>query len=70
MKMMVNSMNGYRRNQTINYTSPDIQNDLIAILAFRVLRSITTLLQESPYLAVMNEKTDVHKSGASCHCDS
>ena len=53
------------------YTSPGIQNDLIAILALRILRSITALLQESPFLAVMiDEKTDVHKLGASCHCDS
>ena len=42
------------------YTSPDIQNDLIAILTIRVLRSITALLQESPFLAVMiDETTDI-----------
>ena len=46
--------------EEIKYTSPNIQNDLIAILTLLVLKSITALLQESPFLAVMiDETTDI-----------
>ena len=39
------------------YTSPDIQNDVIAIMALRISRSITALLKDSPFLTVMIDKT-------------
>lgn len=42
------------------YTSPGIQNDLIKIMALHVLRCISDLLQESPFLAIMiDETTDI-----------
>ena len=42
------------------YTSPDIQIGLIKIMVLHVLRNISSLFQESTFLAVMiNETTDI-----------
>ena len=39
------------------YTSHEIQNDLLKIMALRVLRSIADHLQKSPFLTVMIDET-------------
>ena len=42
------------------YTSPDIQNDLIKIMALNISRIISNLLQKSPFLSIIiNEMTDI-----------
>ena len=42
------------------YTSHEIQNDIIKVMAMHVLRSVATCLQQSPFLTLMmDETTDV-----------
>ena len=42
------------------YTSPEIQNTILRVMAMRILRDITTCLQSSPFITVMmDETTDV-----------
>ncbi|XP_060063626.1 zinc finger MYM-type protein 1-like [Ylistrum balloti] len=46
-------------NAQLKYTSPDIQNELIEILASHVTKAITLQIKESPYIAVLaDECTD------------
>lgn len=46
------------------YTSHEIQNELLKLMALRVLRSIADHLQNSPFLTIMiDETTDVSKIG-------
>jgi len=39
------------------YTSPDIQNEIIKILGYHVLQSITKKLHSSPFLTMMSDET-------------
>ncbi len=39
------------------YTSPDIQNELLKLMGFQVLREIATELQNSPFITVMADET-------------
>ena len=39
------------------YTSPDIQNEIIKVMALQVLREITEDLQSSPFLTIMADET-------------
>ena len=42
------------------YTSHEIQNDIIKVMAMHVLRDVTARLQQSPFLTLMmDETTDV-----------
>ena len=48
------------RKKSDKYTSHDIQNELVKIMAHTVLRKIADHLQKSPYLTIMiDETTDV-----------
>ena len=42
------------------YTSHEIQNDIVKVMAMHVLRNVATCLQQSPFLTLMmDETTDV-----------
>ena len=52
-----NEVHEWLQKKVIRYTSPDIENGLIKIMALHVLRNISSLLQESTFLAVIIDKT-------------
>ena len=41
------------------YTSPDIQNEILSIMALKVLREIVCQLQSSVYTVMIDETTDI-----------
>ena len=44
----------------IKYTSHDIQNEIVKLMALYVLRNMSQILQDSPFLTLMmDETTDV-----------
>ena len=43
--------------KTDKYTAPDIQNEILKIMALSVLRSITAAIHSSPFLSVMIDET-------------
>ena len=48
------------QKKTDKYTAPDMQNEIIKVMAMQTLRKIATLLQSAPFLSVMvDETTDV-----------
>lgn len=51
-----NLKNWLKRKENV-YTSPDIQNEIIKIMALQLLREVTKDLQTSPYLTVMADET-------------
>ena len=51
-----NLKNWLKRKENV-YTSPDIQNEIVKVLALQVLREITVDLQTSPFLTIMADET-------------
>ena len=42
------------------YTSPDIQNELLKVMALHVLRDVISQIQKAPFFSIMvNETTDI-----------
>ena len=51
---------GWLQRRVNKYTSPEIQNDLIKVMAMYVIRNISEKLQKSPFVTIMvDETTDV-----------
>ena len=51
-----NLKNWLKRKENV-YTSPDIQNEIVKVMALQVLREITVDLQTSPFLTIMADET-------------
>ena len=51
------AIEGWLEKKTNKYTSADIQNEILTIMAHRILRGITSLLHKSPFLAIMVDET-------------
>ena len=50
------------RKKTDEFTSPEIQNEILKIMALKLLRTIAAGIHESPYSTVMiDETTDITK---------
>ena len=48
------------KRKTNKYTSPEIQNEILKIMAKHVLRQISNCIQRSPFIAIMiDETTDI-----------
>ena len=48
------------KRKTGKYTSPEVQNDLLKVMAMHVMRDIRSCMQQSPFLALMmDETTDI-----------
>ena len=48
------------KRKTGKYTSPEVQNDLLKVMAMHVMKDIRSCMQQSPFLALMiDETTDI-----------
>ena len=56
VRMMINMMLEWLQRKCNKYTSREIQNNLLKIMAVSVLRSIAGQLQKSPFLTVSNDQ--------------
>ena len=45
-------------NRTEKYTSPDIQNSVIGIMANRILRNLVSTIHSSPFYSIMADESD------------
>ncbi len=45
------------KQKTDKYTSPDIQNEMVKVMATRILRNIASDLQNSPFYTIMLDET-------------
>lgn len=53
-------MREWLEKKSNKYTSPEVQNDFIKLMANQVLRNISDKLQSSPYITIMiDETTDI-----------
>ncbi len=50
-------MNNWLNKKTNKYTSHDIQNEILKVMAMRVLRNIGNSLQSSPFITIMIDET-------------
>ena len=55
-----NAITTWLKNKTDKYTAPDIQNEILQIMAWHVLREVVTSIQSASFLTLMvDETTDV-----------
>ena len=48
---------GWVKQKTDKYTSPEMQNEMVKVMALRILRDISAFLQSSPFYTVMVDET-------------
>ncbi len=50
-------MNNWLKKKTNKYTSHDIQNEILKVMAMRVLRNIGNSVQSSPFITILIDET-------------
>ena len=47
----------WAKQRTDKYTSPEMQNDMVKVMALRILRKISTIIQATPFYTIMVDET-------------